>query len=162
LHPTIGWPIERFLLHSQMASDQLAIVSPSAEMRSHIGTLLCGNFDAQIVEPPSFATAEHHWPGAWTTWFALPTRSRQPPAATLVGLPYAAALFPKLSILLDAGQASPGDRLQWSTLVRQPGRGPTLRLQATATADVEAEVSAAIEAVWPDLGPPNANRLESQ
>jgi hypothetical protein len=62
---------------------------------------------------------------------------------------YAAAAFPKLSVLLDADVAHRGaDKLQWSTLVRQPGRGPTLRLQTTDPAEIEAELQAAADAVW--------------
>ncbi len=75
-------------------------------------------------------------------------------------LPYAAAAFPKLTILIDAASATPADKLQWSTLVRQPGRGPTLRLQTGDPSEIDAEAFAAIAAVWPDLGPSNANRLE--
>ena len=67
-----------------------------------------------------------------------------------------------MTILLDADVAHRGaDKLQWSTLVRQPGRGPTLRLQTTDRPEIEAEVFSAMAAVWPDLGPANANRLES-
>ena len=39
-------------------------------------------------------------------------------------------------------------KLQWSTLVRQPGRGPTLRLQTTDPNELTAEVLAAVDAVW--------------
>src|SRR6476620_99951 len=39
LHPTIGWPVERLLLHLIAAGDQVAIVSPSAEMRSRLTNL---------------------------------------------------------------------------------------------------------------------------
>ena len=69
--------------------------------------------------------------------------------ATKGELPYAAAAFPKLSVLLDADVAHRGaDKLQWSTLVRQPGRGPTLRLQTADPQEIEAELLAAVDAVW--------------
>src|SRR4029079_19387260 len=40
LHPTIGWPIERLLLHLNAASDQLAIVSPSGDSRSRLAKVI--------------------------------------------------------------------------------------------------------------------------
>lgn len=163
LHPIIGWPIERLLLHLNMASDQVALLSPSAELPSRIGDALAERFGGQLVGPPGFSTAEHHWPSAWTTWLALhPRLGKYHSVARAPGqLPYAAAAFPKLTILMAGESASPADKLQWATLVRQPGRGPTLRLQTTDAAEISAEVFAAIEAVWPDLGSPIANRLES-
>jgi hypothetical protein len=64
-------------------------------------------------------------------------------------LPYAAAAFPKLTILLDAESDSPQvAKSQWSATVRRPGRGPTLRLQETEAATFPTEIAAAIEAVW--------------
>ena len=153
LHPTIGWPVERLLLHLNTASDRVAIVSPSADSRLRLADLLQKRSGAIQTQPPQFATAEHHWPSSWTTWFALRSSS---PGNTPVGtspLPYAAAAFPKLSILLDGPFAKPADKLQWSTLVRRPGRGPTLRLKTSDTAEIDAETLAAVAAVWPDLGP---------
>lgn len=163
LHPTIGWPVERLLLHLNAASDQVALVSPSTEVRGRLTNLIGEHCGANEVQPPTFATAEHHWPSSWTTWFSLRSlpRESKPADETPTPLPYAAAAFPKLTILIDGTFAKPADKLQWSTLVRQPGRGPTLRLQTSDTAETDAEVLAAIAAVWPDLGPSNANRLES-
>jgi 7,8-dihydro-6-hydroxymethylpterin-pyrophosphokinase (HPPK) len=161
LHPTIGWPVERLLLHLNAASDQLAIVSPSDETRERLTSFVREQCAVNAVQPPTFTTAEHHWPSSWTTWFALRlSRETQPAKNTSSPLPYAAAAFPKLTVLVDGPFAKPGDKLQWSTLVRQPGRGPTLRLQTSDPSEIEAEVLAAFAAVWPDLGPSNANRLE--
>lgn len=153
LHPTIGWPVERLLLHLTAASDQVAIVSPSADSRSRLANVFHKGGSAHPLLPPDFATAEHHWPSSWTTWLAVsPPPPKSKPVADASPLPYAAAAFPKLSILLDGPFAKPADKLQWSTLVRQPGRGPTLRLKLSDTAKIDAEALAAIEAVWPDLG----------
>src|SRR3954469_8875283 len=71
LHPTIGWPIERLLLHLNAAGDQIALVSPSAEMRRRLAILLIEQCGANEVQPPTFATAEQHWPSSWTIWLAL-------------------------------------------------------------------------------------------
>jgi 2-amino-4-hydroxy-6-hydroxymethyldihydropteridine diphosphokinase len=164
LHPIIGWPVDRLLMHLNLASDQVALVTPSADLRNRLGKLLHERCGARVVERPTFATADHHWPSTWTTWFAFPSQSteRQSAADAPAGLPYAAAAFPKLTIMLDANAASPADKLQWSTIVPQPGRGPTLRLHTADPAEIDSEVLAAIEAVWPDLGPANTNRLESK
>jgi 2-amino-4-hydroxy-6-hydroxymethyldihydropteridine diphosphokinase len=164
LHPTIGWPIERLLLHLNRAADRTALLSPTDALRTRLADVLRDSFRARPVEPPAFATAEHHWPSSWTTWLATdpPSREPEPAAKAPAGLPYAAAAFPKLTIAIDAGPTSPGDKLRWSTLVHQPGRGPTLHLKTSDPAEVAAEAIAAVAAVWPDLGPPNANRLESQ
>lgn len=151
LHPTIGWPIERLLLHLNAASDHVALVSPSADSRRRLAEVIQQRSNATAGDPPQFATAEHHWPSAWTTWLTLQSSSRhfRPAIDSPPSLPYAAAAFPKLSILIDAAFAQPADKLQWSTLVRQPGRGPTLRLQTSDSAEIDAEVLAAIAAVWP-------------
>jgi len=151
LHPTIGWPIERLLLHLNAASDQVAIVSPSTEMRRRSTIFISERLGASEVHPPTFTTAEHHWPSSWTTWLAISSSSQESKSADIAParLPYAAAAFPKLTILIDGPFAKPADKLQWSTLVRQPGRGPTLRLQTSDTAEIDAEAIAAIAAVWP-------------
>jgi hypothetical protein len=77
----------------------------------------------------------------------------QPADIKSTALPYAAAAFPKLTVLLDADSDSPNlPKAQWSAIVRRPGRGPTLRLQETEAATFQTEIEAAVEAVWPDLG----------
>jgi 2-amino-4-hydroxy-6-hydroxymethyldihydropteridine diphosphokinase len=163
LHPTIGWPVERFLLHLHAAGDQLAIVSPSVEVRGRLAKLVRERCAANEIQSPTFATAEHHWPSSWTSWLTLRPSSRESKSADEkpTPLPYAAAAFPKLTILIDGPFAKPADKLEWSTLVRRPGRGPTLRLQTADPATIDMETLAAIAAVWPDLGPSIANRLES-
>ncbi len=151
LHPVIGWPIERLRLHLVQASDALALVSPSEAFREKLASLLTEQRGAGRIVRPKFDMADHHWPPLWTTWLELPQRSQTPAAAGKdhSELPYAAAAFPKLSILLDADVAHRGaDKLRWSTLVRQPGRGPTLRLQTLDSQEIEAEVLAAVDAVW--------------
>lgn len=154
LHPVIGWPVERLLLHLHMASDLLAIVSPSENFRTELVDLLVRERSAESALRPRFEVADHHWPQLWTEWLQFKLRqntfgsSRAPqPAGTL---PYAAAAFPKLTVLLDGDIAHRGaDKLQWSTLVRQPGRGPTLRLQTLDAGKIAIEVLAAVDAVWP-------------
>jgi 2-amino-4-hydroxy-6-hydroxymethyldihydropteridine diphosphokinase len=151
LHPVIGWPIEKLLIHLRAASDSMAIVSPSEPLRTHLANVLVEQRDARSIERPRFATADHHWPPLWTSWLELPSQKSQRSASTPghAELPYAAAAFPKLSVLLDADVAHRGaDKLQWSTLVRQPGRGPTLRLQTADPQEIEAELLAAVDAVW--------------
>jgi 2-amino-4-hydroxy-6-hydroxymethyldihydropteridine diphosphokinase len=150
LHPVIGWPIERLLLHLNAAADLAAIVSPSEKYRRHFGELVAKRFSARPASGPMFANAEQFWPAALTVWLQL--NAPVGDSAPNVGkppLPYAAAAFPKLTILLDADSSVPNvPKSQWSALVRRPGRGPTLRLQESEAATFEAEIAAAIEAVW--------------
>jgi 7,8-dihydro-6-hydroxymethylpterin-pyrophosphokinase (HPPK) len=162
-HRVIGWSVERLLLHLQLASELVAVVSPSEALRQRIAALLVERLGVRLFSRPTFANVDHHWPPLWTTWIEVPAiaGSNAPAVAPSSGLPYAAAAFPKLTVLLDGDVAHRGaDKLQWSTIVRQPGRGPTLRLQTTDVAEIEAEVLAAMNAVWPDLGPAGANRLK--
>jgi 2-amino-4-hydroxy-6-hydroxymethyldihydropteridine diphosphokinase len=151
LHPVIGWPVERLLLHLSAASDEVAIVSSSEPLRRSVCQFLAERYAARSIDRPAFATAEKLWPAALSTWVAVdPTVAGEmsaPPKSG--GLPYAAAAFPKLTILLDAESDTPGaNKSQWSSVARQPGRGPTLRLQPTDLETVRTEVAAAIDAVW--------------
>jgi 2-amino-4-hydroxy-6-hydroxymethyldihydropteridine diphosphokinase len=150
LHPVIGWPIERLLMHLNMASDLVAIVSPSQSTRDLVAATLFEMRRLQESDRPKFETADRFWPPLWTAWLKVePSASTADSPSVSPPLPYAAAAFPKLTILLDADVAHRGaDKLQWSTLVRQPGRGPTLRLQTVDPAEIEAEALAAVDAVW--------------
>lgn len=150
LHPTIGWHIERLLLHLEHASNQVALVTPSDDLRQWLVTLLAARVGVRQIDRPTFATANQIWPPLWTTWLEVPAAAAAQAVEQKPALPYAAAAFPKLSVLIDADIAHRGaDKLQWSTLVRQPGRGPTLRLQTVDRPEIEAEVFAAVKAVWP-------------
>jgi 2-amino-4-hydroxy-6-hydroxymethyldihydropteridine diphosphokinase len=163
LHPIIGWPVERLLLHLDAARDQVAIVSPSRALRRRVAEFLSECFAARSIDGPTFSTAEELWPPPLTLWLELhaPAGADKTVPAQPSALPYAAAPFPKLTVLLDADSQSPGvAKSQWSAIVRRPGRGPTLRLQAIDAATFQAEVAAAIESVWPDLGPASTDRLE--
>src|SRR5215216_5746458 len=51
LHPTIGWPVERLLLHLNAASDKVALVSPSAELRGQVADLIRQRCGANEVQP---------------------------------------------------------------------------------------------------------------
>jgi 2-amino-4-hydroxy-6-hydroxymethyldihydropteridine diphosphokinase len=151
LHPIIGWPIEQLLTHLDAASDQLAILSPSEAVRRELAATLTQRFGARTVERPTFATAERHWPVAYSTWLALPAASAQtsPSGTKCPALPYAAAAFPKLTVMIDAvSNSNPTSRSQWPTIVRQPGRGPSLRLRTTERGSVETEVLAALQVIW--------------
>lgn len=164
IHPVIGWNIERLLLHLDAARDEAALLSPSAGRRRTMVEWLVGRFGAQVVDRPTFATAEQLWPGAVTSWLRFPATSGEsaPHDGQRRGLRYAAAAFPKLTLLLDGrdetGRVTPAN---WSAIVRRPGRGPTLRLQTSDPRVIETEIAAAIGSVWPDLGRSAANRLQS-
>jgi len=163
IHPIIGWPIERLLMHLNAARNEMVILSPSESLRSQVADRIVERFGAQAMERPTFKTAEQFWPAGYSTWLRVAEskddgRRTSPKPA---GLAYAAAAFPKLTVLLDADGDSPrAVKAQWSAIVRQPGRGPTLRLQPADRAAIETEVFAAMESIWPDLGPASGNRLE--
>lgn len=162
IHPVIGWPIERLRLHLDAAADQVAIVSPSEARRRALAESVGEQFGALVIEPPALGTAAAHWPAEWTTWLAVgESRARERATLSPGPLPYAAAAFPKLTVLLDGDATTPRSVLsKWTSLIRQPGRGPTLRLFATDVAHDRVEVFAALQSVWPDLGLDKANRLE--
>jgi 2-amino-4-hydroxy-6-hydroxymethyldihydropteridine diphosphokinase len=152
LHPTIGWPVQRLLLHLNAARDMAALVSPSEVLRRDVAARLESEFTAKTIERPQLGTADPLWPADLTTWLDMSawTAGTTKPAPINPGLPYAAAAFPKLTILLDSQPTAPDAvKSQWSAIVRRPGRGPTLRLQLSDRAAVEEEVFAAIDSVWP-------------
>ncbi|HEX2474493.1 MAG TPA: 2-amino-4-hydroxy-6-hydroxymethyldihydropteridine diphosphokinase [Lacipirellulaceae bacterium] len=151
-HPIIGWPIERLLLHLNSAKDEVVMLSPSEALRSELTARLSQRFGARAIDAPIFKTAEQLWPANYATWLSVSHRNDATPAnvPSAGGLRYAASQFPKLTILLDAdGDAPRAVKADWSAIVRQPGRGPMLRLQLSDRAAIEAEVFAAIESVWP-------------
>jgi len=163
IHPVIGWSIERLLLHLNAARNQAVILSPSEALRTKLADRVAERFAAQRVERPAFKTADQLWPPDYSTWLAFesPASPAVPARTKSTKLAYAAAEFPKLTVLLDGEDDAPrAVKSQWSAIVRQPGRGPTLRLQLADPAAIEVEVVAAIESVWPDLGPAGGNRIE--
>jgi 2-amino-4-hydroxy-6-hydroxymethyldihydropteridine diphosphokinase len=153
IHPVIGWSIERLLLHLDMASDLTAIISPADDTRRALGAALVKEFGAQISAAPALGAAGSHWPESWTTWLALASTSKSDPRVVpRTSLPYAAASFPKLTILVDPEPTAPRPILsKWSSLVRQPGRGPTLRIQHGDMSTARVESTAAIQTVWSNL-----------
>jgi 2-amino-4-hydroxy-6-hydroxymethyldihydropteridine diphosphokinase len=163
IHPIIGWPLERLRLHLDAARDELAVLSPAEAIRREAEKALTEQFAARPIDRPTFKTADSLWPPSYASWIALnpPVRESESAEAKPGGLAYAAAAFPKLTILLDAdGEGPTAAKSKWSAIVRRPGRGPTLRLQQQDQATFRTEVFAAIESIWPDLGPAQANRLE--
>jgi 2-amino-4-hydroxy-6-hydroxymethyldihydropteridine diphosphokinase len=163
LHPVIGWPLERLQLHLEAARNELVVLSPSETVRRELVTKLIEKCAARAIDRPTFKTADSLWPPPYDTWLALDPAVPEPQPTTTAsgGLAYAAAVFPKLTVLVDAdGDGPTAAKSKWSAIVRQPGRGPTLRLQPSDRATVLAEVFAAVESIWPDLGPAQANRLE--
>jgi 2-amino-4-hydroxy-6-hydroxymethyldihydropteridine diphosphokinase len=133
VHPTIGWTLERLLDHLDAGADRVALVSPNATARRELATTLVGRLGLTECEPP--VVQQPLWPTASTTWLAVPNGR-------------VSSEHPKLTILLDHPRAN------------SPGRGPTLRIDTTGRDDVEREVLAAIDAVWPRLGSGGDQRLQ--
>lgn len=164
IHPVVGWPLERLILHLDAARDVIALLTPSLSLRNIVDHHLSTRFGMAPIPLPTFATAGRLWPAHYATWLAVPAprRTTEPAGITRVTtLPYAAAAFPKLSILIDGERdATMASRTEWSQLVRQPGRGPTLRLRDVPLPEIKAELDAAVESVWPDLGPQRTTGVE--
>jgi 2-amino-4-hydroxy-6-hydroxymethyldihydropteridine diphosphokinase len=185
VHPTIGWTIDRLLHHLDAAADQVAIVSPIADRRRQLATMLAGRFAAQTVAPPADGVALPLWPPELTTWMALnPAADGGPPASakrqsSVPAAEYPTAGRPKLTIILDSedadvpscpsgtstGQAAgvllagrPSETSpDWSSLRLAHDRGPTLILRTSDAQAIGQEAFAAVEAVWPQLCLPGQN-----
>ena len=71
IHPVIGWPLERLLLHLDAARDGLVVLSPSATIRDELTAILTEQFAARSIEPPTFKTANTLWPPSYASWLAL-------------------------------------------------------------------------------------------
>lgn len=141
VHPTIGWTLGQLLCHLEEGSDCAAIITPQESARRALTAQLAEHCGCRVGKP-SFED-DTRWPTAWTTWLMVPgsTANSRPP---------------KLTVLVDPPAANAG----WNELVRQTGRGPTLRIFAADVGGVEQEALAAIEAVWFRLGPSGRNRLQ--
>lgn len=147
-HPTIGWSIDQLLRHLDSADDLVAILSPGELDRRPLVATLTSRFAAQVTSPRHLEEPEALWPRSLTTWLRFdggPDTQNDPTAADG---------FPKLTILWDDTLTHPPAReANWDAVVRQSGRGPTLLVRTTDLQEVEREVVAAVQAVWPHLGP---------
>ena len=156
LHPSLGWTIAHLRQHLDEAADLAAIVSPRESERRDLVAKLVDRFGVQVTSPPAIEEAARLWPDQWTTWVRLPAAATGGDLRTSTdasqGAHYWAAHQPKLSILMDRDPAEP----LAAAFVREPGRGPTLRVrdrdQALAQR-AQRDAFAALEAVWPHLGP---------
>jgi 2-amino-4-hydroxy-6-hydroxymethyldihydropteridine diphosphokinase len=139
VHPTIGWTLEQLLDHLESGADVVAIVSQDDAARHALAATLLVKYEVELGA--ASADEEQLWPAAKTTWLAMPEWLAMPAAPPSNG-------HPKLTVLLGGG---------WHAA---PGRGPTLQLDVVNGDEVEREVFAAIEAVWPRLGPSGGERLQ--
>jgi 2-amino-4-hydroxy-6-hydroxymethyldihydropteridine diphosphokinase len=158
VHPAIGWTLEQLSVHLDIAPDRAAVVSPSNNERRELCELVIARHGGRVITPPpeaAEADGRRLWPPQLTTWLEFPGRAPESAAN------YPAGGLPKLSILLDAKAADDAEPVgHWSMTRRLAGRGPSLLVQAGDRAEIAQEVTAAIEAVWPDLGPSQGERVE--
>jgi 2-amino-4-hydroxy-6-hydroxymethyldihydropteridine diphosphokinase len=137
VHPTTGYTVSQLLDQLEVGADCVAIVSHDAAARAEVSAKLARRFG---MRPCAEAASDPVlWPAEFTTWLAIP-HSQQ------------SAGNPKLTVMLNEGFQDAKRRAL--------GRGPTLRVPAADGQSVEADVFAAIEAVWPHLGPPGGERLQ--
>ena len=133
VHPTIGWTLDKLLQHLDAGADCVAIVSPQESARRDLAAMLRGRFGMTDIGPS--LVNEQLWPAAATIWLAVPSGR-------------VSSEHPKLTILLGPPESN------------QTGRGPTLQIPATSRDSVVHDAFAAVEAVWPRLGPLGRERLQ--
>lgn len=133
VHPTIGWTLDQLLDHLDTGADCVAIVSSDTMARASLAATLVERFRFAVSK--SMVDDAQLWLKASTTWLTVPD-----------GHPSIA--HPKLTILLNAPSSS------------EMGLGPTLRICPIRSDEGEREAFAAVEAVWPRLGPSGGQRLQ--
>jgi 2-amino-4-hydroxy-6-hydroxymethyldihydropteridine diphosphokinase len=173
VHPSIGWSIGQLAAHLDAAGDWVAIVSPDETERRRRSATLVKRYGARIGEPPPLprpvdeaVTRQRQclWPRRWTTWLALDEMRRIAGGGQRLSFNTLdpSTGLPKLTILLDpAPTGLAAGRADWPILAGEKGRGPTLRVSAAGDdEELDREIHAAIESVWPDLGRFHAKRLQ--
>jgi 2-amino-4-hydroxy-6-hydroxymethyldihydropteridine diphosphokinase len=141
IHPTIGWPLEKLLRHLETGADVVAIVGPYAPARDDLVAMLTERCGGRLVGP--HIDDARRWPTELTSWLTLSEST--------------STNLPKLTILLDPPTSND---VAWLNLAQLAGRGPTLRIPSGSEDTVEREAIAAVEAVWPRLGPLGRKRLQ--
>ena len=153
LHPTIGWRIRGLLQHLDSGADCIAIVSPDERRREQLTELLINQFPAALAMPRPDLLAARLWPVESTAWVSVQNGSD---SATLSK----AGTHPKLTILLDPAPDDLDGGSFWLGFCLQRGRGPTLQIPSSSVEGMSMEAFAAVQAVWPALGPSVGKRLE--
>jgi 2-amino-4-hydroxy-6-hydroxymethyldihydropteridine diphosphokinase len=153
LHPTIGWTLNRLLQHLDTGADCIAIVSPNERCREQLTELLINQFPAALVVPRPDLLVERLWPVESTAWVSVQNGSD---SATVSE----AGTHPKLTILLDPTPDDLDGGSFWMGFCLQRGRGPTLQIRPSSVEGMSMEALAAVQAVWPALGPSVGKRLE--
>ena len=71
LHPIIGWPVERLLLHLDAASDQAALVSPSEALRRKLAAIDCRTIRRRRRSSRRLSRRPSSFGRRVTTWLAI-------------------------------------------------------------------------------------------
>jgi 2-amino-4-hydroxy-6-hydroxymethyldihydropteridine diphosphokinase len=148
VHPTICWTLAQLLQHLDTGADSIAIISPDRRRRQQLTDRLIAQFPEFILET-QVSEVTKLWPAELTTWIWIRPTSAARASTAVVN-------HPKLTILLDSEtSAADADEeiANWTALCRQPGRGPTLRIPNLGAENMSREAFAALQAVWPALGP---------
>ncbi|MCI0492256.1 MAG: 2-amino-4-hydroxy-6-hydroxymethyldihydropteridine diphosphokinase, partial [Planctomycetes bacterium] len=145
IHPAIGWTIGQLREHLDSASDRVAILSSSATANRDVAELLARRVNARIMAVPDIPAIARLWPAGRATWLELAEVRGAVDKAVAAEIPDVSAQYPKLTIIIRGDQPA-----VWANV---PGRGPTLVLKAADQRAIEREVLAAVQAVWPGLGP---------
>jgi 2-amino-4-hydroxy-6-hydroxymethyldihydropteridine diphosphokinase len=159
IHPSIGWSIDELIRHLDAPGNLTAVISTSGAMRDHLVEYLVHRFGAAQVDAPPQTDRQFEdlWPQSLSSWLAIP----EAPDDWQVPTTVSSEGGPKLTILADdGGPATWSEASDWSNLVQQSGRGPTLHLRSTDQATNCQEAAAAVETVWPHLGLLQKDRVE--
>lgn len=162
IHPTTGWSIERLRGHLDTGANRLALLSADASLRNELAAILASLFSLRVDSSTFGDGPTELWPTALTTWMLLSSGIANGGGIEADSLPAEeaspsqSAIGPKLSILLDPiliTDTVNGFDTDWLAVAKQLGRGPTLRIPAKDHGMAMEEAKAAIETVWPGLGP---------
>jgi 2-amino-4-hydroxy-6-hydroxymethyldihydropteridine diphosphokinase len=151
LHPTIGWTLDQLLRHLDVGADCVAIVSSDPRSRLRLAKQLQNAFAGLAIEAAPTRASSQLSPDDLTTWVTISPDARR------------TENHPKLSILLDpelSDARAAEEAAKWEAICRQKGRGPTLRIGEFDAETASVEAFAAMQAVWPALGPSIGKRLE--
>jgi 2-amino-4-hydroxy-6-hydroxymethyldihydropteridine diphosphokinase len=144
IHPQIGWNLGHLLRHLDAGADCVAILAPDDSDRREVTELLADRFGARTKKSPDGSGFAAWWPSAIASWeFLAAAKTEHSQIRTT-------DTHPKLTIRVDPPNQH---GTAWSAIARQPGRGPTLHITAPLRRGLAVEVSAAVKAVWPRLGP---------
>jgi 2-amino-4-hydroxy-6-hydroxymethyldihydropteridine diphosphokinase len=171
IHPVLGWTIGHLRNQLDTGADLVAIVWRSLRAGQLLAASLVRQRGMELAAPPLASDVARLWPPERTIWLRVARTAEGHVADAGTVQPkessFGTAHLPKLTLLLDVSSVKQPSQPElrateepetsgeavWASLVRLPGRGPTLCIRQTDPLTIEREAFAAVQAVWPHLGP---------